>query len=199
MKLLEALLYMLLVTAMASIANAQAVSIDIGDGVLDDNGETNPNGLQIEADSWVSITVGDGERIVTVSNMTFTLNPGGAEKVGKWLDYDCIIDVGDPSRYTGAVHWKIEGLVPGGAYNLVFYTAIVAQPGKFTIDGIGTATPDADGDGNFTNAIASADGILEGTWDVWTPDVWSTFTALQFVQVVKPVEPAPTGFTLIVR
>ena len=76
---------------------------------------------------------------------------------------------------------------PGGTHNLAFLSSSSSQPGKFTVTGVGAATPDADGDGNFENVVANGSGVIEGTWDVWSPDVWATFTALLFVQVADPV------------
>ena len=101
-------------------------------------------------------------------------------------DYSCIID-NDTGRYSGPIPWKFEGLSAGSPYNLAFLAGPSSQANKVIVDGVGTVTPDADGDSNFENVVASGLGVIEGEWDVWARNQWSTLTALLLEEAAAPV------------
>ena len=189
-KMLTVVMMMAAIGLAAGAASAAAIGIDVGDGAWDDQGEDNANGLQITATSFGKIGTGGGEKTVTVDGITFTHNIGGAETVAAWADYSCILD-NNTGRYSGAIPWKLEGLSAGTEWNLAFLSGPSSQPGKFTVNGVGTATSDADGDGNFENVVASGLGVIEGTWDVWAPNQWATLTGLLVESVPGPTGPPP--------
>ncbi len=182
----------------AGVVNAApAIGIDVGDGVWDDGGEENANGLQITATSFGTIATGNGEKIVTVDGITFTFNIDSAEYVGAWQDRSEILGSVNPGRYTGPVPWSLTGLVPGGLYDIAFLM-LNGRPGTWTIDGVGSATPDADSDSNFEDVRANGSGVISGTWDYWTISAWCSFTALlvEYTEVVVPDGDAPSISTL---
>jgi hypothetical protein len=183
-----------------AMANAEVISIDFGGtGADQQSGETtNPNGLQLpgQVGPWDTMPLcptGQYERSVTVGNVTFTLNPGAVETVSAWpsggtdplrKDYFCIIS---PDRYSGPVIFELTGLDPLVKYDIILFSNVPSQQGKFAIDGhdagngVGNAvTNDADGDGNFTGVVPDATGKISGTFDIWASGVWAAFAGLQF-------------------
>jgi methionine-rich copper-binding protein CopC len=170
------------------------IGIDFGDGNWDDPGEDNANGLQILATSFGTMT-GTGEQSETVDGITFTLNVGGAEYMGPYADRVEILGSGAPSKYTGPIPWSLTGLVPRATYDVVFLM-YNGRPGKWTVDGVGSATPDADSDSNFEDVCASESGVISGTWDYWTVGAWCSFTALL---VDKVADPIPLGMVFILK
>jgi hypothetical protein len=181
--------------AICVIANdPPPIGIDIGNGSWTDEGESNPTGLQITPTSFSTVSTGGGEKTTTLEGITFLLNPGGAQTVGAWADYSNLNDEGSGTRYSAAVPWSFTGLQPGRFYNLVFLSGPAAQPGKFTINGIGAATPDAEGDGNFEKIEADGSGMIEGTYDVWASNTWSTITA-----VMLEIVPPPQGMVITLK
>lgn len=192
MKITGMIIGMFLMAVVAKSVAAPAIGIDVGDGVWDDIGEDNANGLQITATSFGILPNVAGETSVTVSNIKFTLNVGGAEYTGPYADRIEILG-SSSARYTGPVPWKLEGLVPGGLYDMAFLM-YNGRPGTFTVDGVGSVTPDADSDSNFEDVAANGLGVISGNWDYWTVGAWCSFTALlvEYTEVVVADTNAPT-------
>lgn len=171
------------------------------DGLQMNGWATGPTG-----GAWASLPQNGGgtSQVQGTSNgHTFTWNVGGAAETWAWTgsatpgvrnDY-YYINVGG-GRYAGAVPWRIDGLTPGGSYDLIMYgtarspmtsTAQFAIPGFDAGSGPGNpVTLDAEGDGNFLGVVADASGYISGTFDAPADSIEARVTGVQIAELAGP-------------
>jgi len=183
-------------------------------GVQSGEPDVNADGLQLPG--WVgqwgtlpSSGTDYSQKQGSVGGYTFTWNVGGAEYKSAWTGggtdalrrdyYYTNYQPANPDndRYSGPVPWRIEGLTPATAYDIILFgtardndnsTALFYIPGYDAGNGVGNpVTLDSEGDGNFTGVVADASGQINGFMDnTGTGSYEARFTGVQFAEGAAP-------------
>ena len=203
MKTTRNILTVVVLMAAVGLAMGGPVGFDFhghGNGPVQSGDPPNVDGLMLstQVDAWGTLpaanTSATQRQGTAPSGHTFTFNVGGAETISAWVagtpndlrrDY---YYVANPSRYSGPVPWRIEGLTPGANHDLILFgrgTQGDTGPAQVYIPGHAggaAATLDSEGDANFTGVVADGSGQINGFYDT-ALNTSASITGAQFEEV----------------